>query len=270
MQENKSKYLLKGDDNSINFFLKRSIELEGKFLLPHLRDGMKVLDLGCGPGGIACGIAKRVSPSGSVVGLDIDPQSLAAATTRAKELGLENVEFVQANAEQLPFEDETFDVVFTSAFICHINHIKDKVITEVKRVLKKGGIFATREPNVSGMFFWPEFPSLHKIMMSISKGGAAGSPGERNLHIGKEMKTILFYNGFKIFHQEVHAECEEADISLGLLAKMAKYENVEPNTMGLQEFAELKEVYKIEEGIFFSEASRTAVLPWICVLAKKP
>jgi ubiquinone/menaquinone biosynthesis C-methylase UbiE len=75
-----------------------------------LRPGQRVLDVACGTGIVARLAAPRVAPSGRVVGVDLNAGMLAMARARAAEAGLE-IEWRQADAAALPFEDAAFDVV---------------------------------------------------------------------------------------------------------------------------------------------------------------
>jgi arsenite methyltransferase len=79
-----------------------------------------------------------VGPEGSVVGIDMTPEMLAKARAAAAELGVANVEFVEAEAESLPFTDESFDVVISNGVIDLVPD-KDAVFSELYRVLAPGG-----------------------------------------------------------------------------------------------------------------------------------
>jgi SAM-dependent methyltransferase len=97
-----------------------------------------VLDLGSGAGTDSLIAAQMVGPEGHVTGIDMTPQMLAKARAAAAEMGLGNVEFVEAEAERLPFPDSTFDVVISNGVIDLIPD-KDAVFSELARVLAPGG-----------------------------------------------------------------------------------------------------------------------------------
>jgi arsenite methyltransferase len=103
-----------------------------------LAAGERVLDLGSGAGTDALVAAQMVGEAGRVTGIDMTSQILAKATSAAAEMGATNVEFVEAEAERLPFEDESFDVVISNGVIDLIPD-KDAVFTELYRVLVPGG-----------------------------------------------------------------------------------------------------------------------------------
>jgi ubiquinone/menaquinone biosynthesis C-methylase UbiE len=79
-----------------------------------------------------------VGEEGSVTGVDMTPEMLAKAWQAAAEMGVRNVEFVEAEAERLPFPDESFDVVISNGVIDLIPD-KDAVFDELFRVLRSGG-----------------------------------------------------------------------------------------------------------------------------------
>jgi arsenite methyltransferase len=108
------------------------------FSLGRLEPGERVLDLGCGAGTDSLVAAQMVGPEGRVTGIDMTPEMLAKARGAAEELGAENVEFLESEAESLPFANESFDVVISNGVIDLIPD-KDRVFSEIHRVLRPGG-----------------------------------------------------------------------------------------------------------------------------------
>ena len=108
------------------------------FSLGALAAGEHVLDLGSGAGTDSLVAAQMVAPEGSVTGIDMTPAMLERARRAATEAGLGNVVFVAGEAEELPFADETFDVVISNGVIDLIPD-KDAVFSELHRVLRPGG-----------------------------------------------------------------------------------------------------------------------------------
>ena len=106
--------------------------------LGRLTPGERVLDLGSGAGTDSLVAAQMVGDDGSVTGIDMTPQMLAKARAAAVEMGAENVTFLEAEAEQLPFPDRSFDVVVSNGVIDLIPD-KDAVFAELFRVLAPGG-----------------------------------------------------------------------------------------------------------------------------------
>ena len=108
------------------------------FSLGRIEAGARVLDLGSGAGTDSLVAAQMVGPEGSVTGIDMTPEMLAKARGAAAEMGAANVEFLEAEAERLPFADGSFEVVISNGVIDLIPD-KDAVFSELFRVLAPGG-----------------------------------------------------------------------------------------------------------------------------------
>jgi arsenite methyltransferase len=106
--------------------------------LGRLAAGERVLDLGSGAGTDSLVAAQMVGEQGRVTGIDMTPAMLAKARAAAAEMGASNVEFVESEAERLPFPDGSFDVVVSNGVIDLIPD-KDAVFSELFRVLTPGG-----------------------------------------------------------------------------------------------------------------------------------
>ncbi len=107
------------------------------WVLGRLEPGKRVLDIGSGAGLDSLIAALQVGPEGSVTGIDMTPQMIENARRGAAELGLNNVTFVEGEAERLPFDDSSFDVVISNGVIDLIPD-KDAVFGEIYRVLVPG------------------------------------------------------------------------------------------------------------------------------------
>jgi len=136
----------------------RTAEREGAFILRYLEPGMRVLDVGCGPGSITVGFAQVVAP-GEVVGIDIEASQVAAAQALAVEREITNVRFEVANAAVLPFPDGSFDAAFEHTLLEHVAD-PPTVIREMRRVLKPGGLIGLRDGDTGGRLFFPSDPTL--------------------------------------------------------------------------------------------------------------
>lgn len=108
------------------------------FSLGRLQPRERVLDVGSGSGTDSLVAARMVGSGGRVTGIDMTPEMLARARTAAAAMGADNVEFVEGEAEHLPFPDESFDVVVSNGVIDLVPD-KDAVFSELHRVLAPGG-----------------------------------------------------------------------------------------------------------------------------------
>ena len=103
-----------------------------------LSPGERVLDLGSGAGTDSLVAAQMVGEQGRVTGIDMTPEMLAKARAAATAMGVGNVEFLEGDAERLPFPDASFDAVVSNGVIDLIPD-KDAVFAELFRVLTPGG-----------------------------------------------------------------------------------------------------------------------------------
>jgi SAM-dependent methyltransferase len=133
----------------------RTAESSAAYLLPLLKPGMDVLDVGCGPGSITAGLADRTAP-GRTVGIDVDAGIVASARDRVK-----NARFEVADVYTLPFADGSFDIVHAHQVL---QHLSDPIaaLGEMRRVTRAGGVVAARDVDYASMIWWPESPWLDR------------------------------------------------------------------------------------------------------------
>lgn len=147
-----------------------------------VRPGWRCLDLGCGVGGITDLLSERVGPAGRIVGLDIDPATLAAARAWAKERGLANVEFVQGDAADTKLPRESFDLVHIRYLFTTVGW-RDDLLREACALLRPGGPLAVQEGDTEALRCYPPseaWDRLKRVIIAVfQRAGADTSVGRR-------------------------------------------------------------------------------------------
>ena len=138
----------------------RTAENSAGYLLPELRAGLDVLDIGCGPGTITADLARLVAP-GQVLGIDPSESVLEQARETASAAGRDNVRFDTGDVYALDADPGTYDVVHAHQVLLHL---KDPVaaLREMLRVVRPGGVVAARDTDYGGMVWWPSDPRLDR------------------------------------------------------------------------------------------------------------
>lgn len=129
------------------------------YLLPSLRGGLDLLDVGCGPGTITIDLARLVAP-GRVVGVDRSSEVIASAAAAATVAGVA-VEWQSADVYALPFPTASFDVVHAHQVL---QHLVDPVraLIEMRRVVRPGGVLAFRDSDYGAFTWTPADPRLDR------------------------------------------------------------------------------------------------------------
>jgi ubiquinone/menaquinone biosynthesis C-methylase UbiE len=136
----------------------RTAENSAAYLLPELRAGLDLLDVGCGPGTITLDLAARVAP-GRVVGIDRADDVIANADGQRRAQHAEHVSFEPGDVYALRFEDASFDVVHAHQVLQHLTR-PVAALEEMRRVLRPGGVLAVRDSDYAAFAWAPLDPAL--------------------------------------------------------------------------------------------------------------
>ena len=142
--------------------------------LIELKPGEVVLDLGSGGGIDVLLSARRVAPGGKAYGLDMTDDMLALARENQRKAGVENVEFLKGEIENIPLGDNSVEVIISNCVI-NLSADKDRVLREAFRVLKPGGRFAVSDVVVRGAV-----PDAIRQSMLLWVGCMAGALEEQD------------------------------------------------------------------------------------------
>jgi ubiquinone/menaquinone biosynthesis C-methylase UbiE len=162
---------------------KRTASEAAAFLLPHLKPGMRLLDVGCGPGSITLGLAAAVAP-GEVLAIDLSSDVLEEARRLAIEKGVRNVQFERADVNALAQPEGTFDIVYAHQVL---QHVPDPVraLEAMKRLLARGGLVAVRDSDYGTCTWSPPEPRIARwleIYHAVASANGADADAGRHLH----------------------------------------------------------------------------------------
>nr|WP_204261162.1 methyltransferase domain-containing protein [Blastococcus saxobsidens] len=160
----------------------RTVENSAAYLMPHLRPGLDLLDVGCGPGTITVDLAARVAP-GRVLGLDLSADPLDEARTNAQRAGVAAT-FAVGDVYALDLPDDSFDVVHAHQVL---QHLTDPVaaLREMARVCRPGGVIAVRDVDYAATTWFPLDAGLDRWLdlyeQVARRNGAEPDAGRRLL-----------------------------------------------------------------------------------------
>jgi ubiquinone/menaquinone biosynthesis C-methylase UbiE len=160
----------------------RTAENSAGYLLPRLRPGLDVLDVGCGPGTITADFAALVAP-GRVHGIDSAPEIVDRARETARERGVGNATFAVGDVYRLDEPDASFDVVHAHQLL---QHLVDPVaaLRELRRVCRTDGLVAARDSDYAAMTWYPPSAKLDRwleLYHGITESNEAEADAGRRL-----------------------------------------------------------------------------------------
>ena len=169
----------------------RTAENSAGYLLPRLRPSDRLLDVGMGPGTITLDFARRLS-EGSVVGIDSAEPAVAATAGLAAREQVTNLTAETGNVYALAYGDDSFDVAHAHQVL---QHLSDPVaaLTEMRRVVRPGGLVAARDADYAAMTWYPTDPRLDR-WLELYHQVARAAGGEPDA--GRRMRHWALQAGF--------------------------------------------------------------------------
>lgn len=153
-----------------------------------LKDANLILDVGCGSGIVTRDIVRLTK--GKVIGIDGSNDMIEVAEKVLKDY--KNVELWVSGAEELPFDDNTFDVVTCNLLLMWADN-PQIVVNEMARVTKPGGkVLVSLEPDYGGKLHWPEHPKVDPIFAGKAIKDRGGDP-----HIGRKLRLLFVRAGLE-------------------------------------------------------------------------
>ena len=152
------------------------------YLLPHLRSGDRLLDVGCGPGTLTVDLAARVAP-GEVIGVDLADDVIVEAEAHARAQDADNVSFRAGDFRELDLAPGSFDVAHAHQVL---QHLTDPVgaLAAMGALVRPGGIVAVRDGDYSAFTWAPEDPGLSRwleLYMAVTRHNGAEANAARYL-----------------------------------------------------------------------------------------
>jgi len=151
----------------------RDVANSAAYLRPHLHDGIRLLDVGAGPGSITVDFASVVA---HVTATEIDEAALSLSRELAAERGLTNLDFSVEDVHGLRFADDSFDVVHAHQVLQHVGD-PVQALREMRRVAVPGGVVAARDADYAGFLSFPVLPELER-WLDLYRRAARANGGE--------------------------------------------------------------------------------------------
>ena len=232
-----------------------------------IKEGMHILDIGCGRGDVSFLLAEMVGIEGSVLGLDLDDNALKVARKRASENRLKNVNFIKSDLNALSIENDQFDAIVGRRVLMYLPDPR-RVISKLSTMLKIGGmmIFQESDSTLSSKSIIPM--PLHKqvdkwIWDTVEHEGG-------NIHIGFDLWSFFTQKGLTVkkLHAEAVVQTPDKPIPRALIVKLmlpriikagvATEEEIDINTLEdrLTEEREKTEAIYVSEIVFYGWAHK--------------
>lgn len=173
--------------------------------------GMRVVDIGCGPGAVSLMLSRRVGNDGHVFAVDRDPQMLEAARVRARDAGVFNITFVEGGFDVVLPEHGTLDAAVGRRVLMYQPDVA-RAVTQLARALRPGGLVAFHEHDTSSVnddrMPLPLHDQIRSWLREMSR------QEEANLRMGFDLHGVLSAAGLTV--ERVRAEANVLTPTAGI------------------------------------------------------
>lgn len=161
-----------------------------------LKEGKRILEIGCGTGSMTTWIAKQVGTKGHVTAIDASEKQIEIAKNAAERAGITNIEFVCSTIESLNLKNESIDFVYCRLLLMHLVDPKS-ILINIKKYLKVGGVIACEEPQSSSLITTPRNEQIERLNgLFIQLGKLQGF----DFNIGENLLDMLSQSGYSDLH----------------------------------------------------------------------
>jgi SAM-dependent methyltransferase len=157
-----------------------------------LREGMRIVEIGCGSGNTSCWLSQQVGETGSVLGIDHSAEQVEQARRQAERLGLSNITFLEADARDPGLEPGSFDLAYSRLVLMHLSRPLTALLA-MKRLVKPGGVVACEELDLSRWVCDPPWPIMARC---YALKLALGDLRRANFRIGTSLHRLFVDAGF--------------------------------------------------------------------------
>src|SRR5262245_44785064 len=157
-----------------------------------LREGLRVVEIGCGSGNIACWVAQQVGPSGSVIGIDVSPQQIEVARKQAQRRDLRNIDFHVADAYAPRLPEGSFDLVYCRLVLSHLTR-PAAALAAMRSLTRPGGLVVCEEIDIG---CWLCDPPATAMTRFFALNGALGERLGEDFCLGASLHRLFREVGF--------------------------------------------------------------------------
>jgi SAM-dependent methyltransferase len=157
-----------------------------------LRDGLRVVDVGCGSGNIACWVAEQIQPNGRVLAIDVSGDQIEQARRQAQRRNLRNIDFQVANAYSPRLPEGSFDLAYCRLVLTHLTRPVE-ALQAMRSLVRPGGKVVCEELDIGCWLCDPPAPAMNRF---FELNGALGERRNEDFRLGASLHRLFREVGF--------------------------------------------------------------------------